>query len=143
MFSKEIYFTGISREYCSNSGQGPFYTNFRVCVMLIVENPTLTDVQNSNKTADSLLQLLSKCNVGQFLMFKYFQVAVVIVWQLDLQLHMQPMPVTTNVVSSNYAQVGMYSIQHYVIKIVSDLWQVDGFHRGFLFLPPIKLTATI
>ena len=32
----------------------------------------------------------------------------------------------------------MYSIQHYVIKFVSDMRQVDGFLR---FPPPIKLTA--
>jgi hypothetical protein len=31
-------------------------------------------------------------------------------------------------------------VQHYVIKIVSDLQQVGGFLR---FPPPIKLTATI
>jgi len=34
----------------------------------------------------------------------------------------------------------MYSIQHYVIKYVSDLWQVGGFLR---FPLPIELTATI
>jgi len=32
------------------------------------------------------------------------------------------------------------AIQHYVIKFVSDLWQVGGFLR---FPSPIKLTATI
>jgi hypothetical protein len=36
-----------------------------------------------------------------------------------------------------------YSIQHYVIKIFSDLRQVVGFHQVLLFPPPIKLTATI
>ena len=34
-------------------------------------------------------------------------------------------------------------VQHYVIKIVSDLRQVDGFHRVLRFPPPIKLTAMI
>jgi hypothetical protein len=34
------------------------------------------------------------------------------------------------------------SIQHYVIKFVSDLWQVCGFLRVLRFPPPIKLTAT-
>ena len=43
-----------------------------------------------------------------------------IIWQLELQLPMQPVPITTNVVSSNPAQ----AIQHYVIKFVSDLRQV-------------------
>jgi len=36
---------------------------------------------------------------------------------------------TTNVVSSNIAQGEVYSIQHYVIKFVSDLRQVGGFLR--------------
>jgi hypothetical protein len=35
---------------------------------------------------------------------------------------------------------GMDSMQHYVIKFVSDLRQVGGFLR---FPPPIKLTTTI
>ena len=34
-------------------------------------------------------------------------------------------------------------VQHYVIKVVSDLRQVDGFLRVLRFPPPIKLTATI
>jgi hypothetical protein len=33
--------------------------------------------------------------------------------------------------------------QHYVIKFVSDLLQVDGFLQVLWFPPPIKLTATI
>jgi hypothetical protein len=37
----------------------------------------------------------------------------------------------------------VYSIQHYVIKFVSDLWQVGGFLWVLQFPPPIKLTATI
>ena len=36
----------------------------------------------------------------------------------------------------------VYSIQHYVVKFVSDLWQVDGLIRVLRFTPPIKLTAT-
>ncbi len=46
---------------------------------------------------------------------------VVIVWWLDLQLTMQLVPITTNVVSSNPAHGEVYSIQHYVIKFVSEL----------------------
>jgi hypothetical protein len=37
----------------------------------------------------------------------------------------------------------VYSIQHYVIKFVSDLRQIGGFLRVLRFSPPIKLTATI
>ena len=36
-----------------------------------------------------------------------------------------------------------WSVQHYVIKFVSDLQQVYGFLRVLRFTPPIKLTATI
>jgi hypothetical protein len=49
-------------------------------------------------------------------------------------------PITTKVVGSNPSQV--YSIQHYVIKFVSNLRQVGGFLRVLRFPPPIKLTAT-
>ena len=38
----------------------------------------------------------------------------------------------------------VYSIQHYVIELVSDLLQIGGFFRVLLlFPPPIKLTATM
>ena len=51
--------------------------------------------------------------------------------------------IITNVVSLNPAHDEVYSIQHYVIKFVSDLRQVDGFFRVLRFPPTIKLTATI
>jgi hypothetical protein len=63
-------------------------------------------------------------------------VVVVIVWYLDLQLPMQSVPITTNVVSSNPAHGEVYSIQHYVIQFVDDLRQVGGFLRVLLFSPP-------
>jgi hypothetical protein len=37
----------------------------------------------------------------------------------------------------------VYSIQHYVIKFVDELWQVGGFLQDLPFPPPIKLTAMI
>ena len=46
---------------------------------------------------------------------------VMIVCWLDLQLTMQSVPITTNVVSLNPAHGEVYSIQHYVIKFVSEL----------------------
>jgi len=70
----------------------------------------------------------------------------VIVWLLGLQLHVQSVPITTKVVSSNPVNGGVYSIQHYVIKFVSDLWQVGGFLLVLQFPPQIKhikLTTTI
>ena len=44
-----------------------------------------------------------------------------VVIELDLQLPVQSVPITTNVVNSNLVHGEMYSIQHYVIKFVSDL----------------------
>ena len=61
-------------------------------------------------------------------------VVVVIVWQLDLQLPVQSVPVTTKVVSSNPVYDEVYSIQHYGMKLVSDLRQVGGFLRVLRFL---------
>jgi hypothetical protein len=52
---------------------------------------------------------------------------VIIVWLLDLQLLMQSVPITTKVESLNPAHDEVYSIKHYVIKFVSDFWQVGGF----------------
>jgi len=64
---------------------------------------------------------------------------VVITWLFDLQLPVQSVPITTEVMSSNHVRGEVYSI-HYVMKLVSDLQQVGGFLR---FLPPITLTVTI
>jgi hypothetical protein len=68
---------------------------------------------------------------------------VVIVWELDLQLPVQSVPITTEVLSSNPTHGDVYSIQHYVIKFVSDLRQVNDFLWVLRFLPSLKLTATI
>ena len=54
-------------------------------------------------------------------------VVVVIVWELDWQLSMQLIPITAEVASLIPAHGEVYSIQHYMIKVVSDLWQVGGF----------------
>ena len=61
--------------------------------------------------------------------------------RLDLQLPIQSVSITTEVVSSGE----VYSIQRYErIKFVSDLRQVVGFLRVLRFPPPpLKLTATI
>jgi hypothetical protein len=66
-------------------------------------------------------------------------VVLVIVWQLDLQLPMQSVPITTEAVSSFESRTGR-GVQHYVIKLASDLRQVGGFPR---LPPPIKLLATM
>ena len=54
---------------------------------------------------------------------------------------MQSVSITTQVVSLNTALGEVYSIQHYVIKFVSDLRQVSGFIRVLRFPPAINLTA--
>jgi hypothetical protein len=46
---------------------------------------------------------------------------------LALKLPVQSAPITTKVVGSNSVHGEVYSIQHYVIKFVSDLRQVGGF----------------
>ena len=54
---------------------------------------------------------------------------VVIVWYFDIRLPIS-VPITTSIVSSNSAHGELYSIQHYVIKFVSDLLQISGFGHG-------------
>jgi hypothetical protein len=46
-----------------------------------------------------------------------------------LQLHIESVPIATNVASSNPTHDEVYSIQRYVIKCVIDLRQVGGFLR--------------
>ena len=58
-------------------------------------------------------------------------------------IHVQSVPITTNVVSSNPVRGEVYSIQQYVINFVSDLRQACCFLRVLRFPPPIKLTTTI
>ena len=70
-------------------------------------------------------------------------VVVVIVWYLDVKLPIQSVPITIKVGSSNSAHGEMYSIQHYMIKFISDLWHFGGFLRVLRFPPPLILTAMI
>jgi hypothetical protein len=58
-----------------------------------------------------------------------------------LPLKWKCITITTNVVSSNPPHGEVYSIQHYVIKFISDSRQVGGFLRVFRFPPSIKLTV--
>jgi hypothetical protein len=48
--------------------------------------------------------------------------------------YMQSVPITTKVVSSNHAHREDYSIQHYVIKCVSDLRQIGDFLRLYIII---------
>ena len=67
----------------------------------------------------------------------------VVAWWLELILPVQSVYITTNVVSSNPANGEVYSIQHYVIKFVSDLRQLVVFSSYSYFLSSIKMSATI
>ena len=58
-------------------------------------------------------------------------------------MQLVPIAITTEVMSLNPADGKVYSIQHYVIKFVSDLRQVNCFLQVLQFLPPLKLTSTI
>ena len=49
---------------------------------------------------------------------------------------MKSVPITTKVVCLNPPCGEVYSVQHYVIKFVSDLRQVGGLLRVLQFLPP-------
>jgi uncharacterized protein with PQ loop repeat len=49
-------------------------------------------------------------------------------WSLYF-IHFDSVPITTKVVSSNPVHGEVYSIQHYVIKFVSDLWLSNGFSK--------------
>ena len=49
---------------------------------------------------------------------------------LDIQLPMQSVPITGNVVRSNPAHGEVCLIQHYLIKITNDLQQVGAFSPG-------------
>ena len=57
--------------------------------------------------------------------------------------YMQSVPIDTKIVLANPVHDEVYSIQHYMIKFVSDLRQVGGFLRVLRFPPPIKLIAAI
>jgi hypothetical protein len=62
---------------------------------------------------------------------------------MDLQLLVQPVPITIEVVCSNPAHGEVYSMQLYVMMFVSNLEQVPGFLRVHLGFPTNKLTAKI
>jgi hypothetical protein len=87
--------------------------------------------RNVSYTLNLISTFLFQCIKGAVL--------VVIVWQLDLQIPVQSMPFTTKAVSWNPVHGKVYSIQHYVIQFVSDLW----FSLGTPVSPQIKLATTI
>ena len=63
-----------------------------------------------------------------------------IVYWRSYSYYLYFLPLFAHVVSSNPAHGEVYSLQHYVIKFVSDLWPAGSFLR---FPPLIKLTVMI
>jgi hypothetical protein len=59
-------------------------------------------------------------------------VVAVIVWQLDLQLRMQSVPIITDVVSSNPAQGKVYNIMWYRLSVTCGRSGVFSGYSGFL-----------
>ena len=49
-----------------------------------------------------------------------------VVWQLDLKLPVQSVPITTIIESSNPVYADVYLIQQYVIKFVTGVWFSPG-----------------
>ena len=58
-------------------------------------------------------------------------------------LSVKSVPITTSVVSLNPVHGEVYSIQLNVIKFVSDLRQIVGFHQVLWFHPLAKMTTKI
>ena len=56
---------------------------------------------------------------------------------------MKSVPVITKAVSSNPAHGEVFSKQHYMIELVSDLRQVGGFHQILGLPPSIKQTEIL
>jgi hypothetical protein len=107
---------------------------------------------------DNLTKYINKENTGEVEIYETeglvrCMVEVVAFWSqvvpiptynnINVSTHLQSVPITTNVVSSNPTHDELYSIQHYVIKFVSDVQQVGGFLRVLWSPPPISMTATI
>ena len=65
---------------------------------------------------------------------------MILCYWLDLKLHIQSVPITTNSMRSNPAHGEVYSIQHYVIKFVSNLSLVGGFLRWVSSSTPVSST---
>jgi hypothetical protein len=69
-------------------------------------------------------------------------IGTVCIGSFKLQLPVQSVPITTNVLSSNPTHGEVYLIQHYVINLSVTCDRSVVFFEC-RFPPPIKLTATI
>ena len=76
-------------------------------------------VAQQNLDDINVSDIIDSRNAIQTSGYLIIQGAVVIAQQLDLQLHMQSVPITTKLVSSNPVHGEVFPIQHYVIMFVS------------------------
>ena len=106
-----------------------------ICILLNPSTPRQVEKLGSFilelSTGDSVL--LYTCNVINFVFVCCKLILIYMVVGFTTTYTLQSVPVTTKVVSSNSAHSEVYSIQHYVIKFVSDLRKVGGFLR----FPPL------
>jgi hypothetical protein len=93
---------------------------------ILHNNRPLTTTLNTLLSIRACIRV--SCYTGSLLANRFMgAIGVVIVWYQYLQLPVQSVPITTKVVSSNPARGEVYSIQHFVIKMVSDLRHVGDF----------------
>jgi hypothetical protein len=105
------------------NSQVPLYIfdpSLRDCIKLTIIHthpPTHIDVKLPINMGNSLPVKKNMLRMNDFYV-------VLIVWYLDLQQFVQSAPIISKAVNSNSAHGEVYSIQHYVIKFVSDLRHV-------------------
>ena len=106
------------------------YVNIKLHVSTLYRlHVLLVSIQGRHMQFDVDIRFEVLCVYRTYIYIIFGAVVVVIIWQLDLQLHVQSMFITTKVVSSNPTHGEVHSIQHYVIKFVSDLRQDGCFIR--------------
>ena len=81
------------------------------------------ELMTSNISQDCVLPLSDTNKLSYFTRGRHDHDHMVV----GLYLPVQSVPITTKVVSSNLVHGEVYSIHHFVIKLVSDLRQVGGF----------------
>jgi hypothetical protein len=91
-----------------------FHLTTETISIIIKEPPTVDECETNLHTHQVGLRVFQEpSKVG------------ILIYQMNIftiAFQTQSVPITTNVVSSNPAHGEVYSIQHYVIKFVNDLW---------------------
>ena len=116
MFSRRIYFLSVwvylisilkAKNLCY-SRDLPFISCVFHCFSRVEINSQIRQRSFCFLTLLRTTLVLEICNAVKVLYMYppniFVAVVVVIIWYLDLQIPMQSMPITTNVVSSNFAQ---------------------------------------